>query len=39
MKIMLNNGADLLIRTDDDYVAVDLAATEDCLKLLWHAAA
>jgi rhodanese-related sulfurtransferase len=38
MKIMLDNGADPLIRSDDDYLAVELAATEDCLALLRHTA-
>lgn len=36
MKLLLDNGADPMIRTDDDYLAVELAATEDCLKLLRH---
>lgn len=36
MKLLLDNGADPLIRTDDDYLAVELAATEECLKLLRH---
>jgi rhodanese-related sulfurtransferase len=39
MQILLANGADPLIRTDDDYLAVDLAATEECLRLLRHTAA
>lgn len=39
MQILLENGADPLIRTDDDYLAVELAATLDCLKLLRHTAA
>lgn len=34
MKLLLAAGADPYIRTDDDYLAVELAATEDCLKLL-----
>jgi len=38
MKILLDNGADPFIRTDDDYLAVELAATEECLKLLRHTA-
>ena len=38
MKILLNNGADPLIRTDDDYLAVELSATEACLELLRHTA-
>ena len=37
-QILLENGADPLIRTDDDYLAVELAATMDCLKLLRHTA-
>jgi len=36
MRLLLENGADPLIRTDDDYLAVELAATEECLKLLRH---
>jgi rhodanese-related sulfurtransferase len=39
MKILLENGADPLIRTDDDYLAVELASTAECLKLLRHTAA
>lgn len=39
MKLLLENGADPLIRTDDDYLAVELAATEECLKLLRHTTA
>jgi len=39
MQILLQNGADPLIRTDDDYLAVELAATVDCLRLLRHTAA
>ncbi|MBI1174029.1 MAG: hypothetical protein GC139_02045 [Sideroxydans sp.] len=39
MKVLLENGADPLIRTDDDYLAVELAATLDCLKLLRYTAA
>ena len=38
MKLLLDNGADPLIRTDDDYLAVDLAATAECLQLLRHTA-
>jgi len=38
MKILLDNGADPFIRSNDDYLAVDLAATEECLKLLRHTA-
>lgn len=34
MKILLENGADPYLRTDDDYLAVELAATEECLRLL-----
>lgn len=36
MAILLENGADPLIRTDDDYLAAELAATEECLQLLRH---
>ncbi|CAG0951230.1 Thiosulfate sulfurtransferase GlpE [Methylophilaceae bacterium] len=36
MKILLENGADPHIRTDDDYLAAELAATEECLQLLRH---
>lgn len=39
MKLLLKNGADPLIRTDDDYLAVELAATAECLQLLRHTAA
>lgn len=39
MKLLLENGADPLIRTDDDYLAVELAATAECLQLLRHTAA
>ena len=38
MQILLQNGADPMIRTDDDYLAVELAATPDCLRLLRHTA-
>jgi len=38
MKIMLKNGADPYIRNDDDYLAVELAANEECLKFLRHTA-
>ena len=36
MKLLLENGADPLIRTDDNYLAGELAATEECLQLLRH---
>lgn len=36
LRLLLENGADPLIRTDDDYLAVDLASTEACLRLLRH---
>lgn len=36
MQLLLENGADPMIRTDDDYLAVELAATEECLSLLRH---
>lgn len=39
MKLLLDNGADPFIRTDDDYLAVELAATVECLQLLRHTAA
>lgn len=38
MKLLLDNGADPMIRTDDDYLAVELAATTECLGLLRHTA-
>lgn len=38
-KLLLENGADPMIRTDDDYLAVELAATVECLQLLRHTAA
>jgi len=38
MQILLQSGADPMIRTDDDYLAVELAATLDCLRLLRHTA-
>ncbi|OIQ86312.1 ankyrin repeat protein [mine drainage metagenome] len=38
MKLLLENGVDPLIRTHDDYLAVDLAATAECLQLLRHTA-
>ncbi|MEQ1600720.1 MAG: hypothetical protein HOP04_03280 [Methylophilaceae bacterium] len=37
-KLLLENGADPMIRTDDDYLAVELAATTECLRLLRHTA-
>lgn len=39
MQLLLDHGADPMIRTDDDYLAVELAATEECLKLLRHTTA
>ena len=39
MKLLLENGADPLIRSDDDYLAVELVATAECLQLLRHTAA
>lgn len=39
MQILLENGADPLIRTDDDYLAVELAATAECLQMLRYTAA
>lgn len=38
LKLLLDAGADTLIRTDDDYLAVELAATVECLELLRHTA-
>jgi rhodanese-related sulfurtransferase len=38
MKILLDNGADPYIRNDDDFLAVELSATEACLELLRHTA-
>jgi rhodanese-related sulfurtransferase len=38
MKILLDSGADPFIRTDDDFMAVELAATKECLGLLRHTA-
>lgn len=38
MNILLENGADPFIRTDDNYLAVELAATTECLQLLRHTA-
>lgn len=38
MKILLDHGADPFIRTDDDFMAVELAATPECLQLLRHTA-
>ncbi|HEY3327551.1 MAG TPA: ankyrin repeat domain-containing protein [Novimethylophilus sp.] len=39
MTLLLKSGANPLIRTDDDYLAVELAATAECLQLLRHTAA
>ncbi|MFA6179325.1 MAG: ankyrin repeat domain-containing protein [Candidatus Methylopumilus sp.] len=38
-RLLLDNDADALIRTDDDYLAVELSATTECLQLLRHTAA
>lgn len=38
-RLLLENEADALIRTDDDYLAVELSATTECLQLLRHTAA
>ena len=35
-KLLLDNGADPFIRNDDDFLAIELAASEECLKLLRH---
>ncbi|MDI1310415.1 MAG: ankyrin repeat domain-containing protein [Methylotenera sp.] len=37
-KLLLDHGADPFIRNDDDYLAIELAASEECLKLLRHTA-
>jgi rhodanese-related sulfurtransferase len=37
-KVLLDNGADPFIRNDDDFLAIELAASEECLKLLRHTA-
>ena len=37
-KQLLDNGADPFIRNDDNYLAIELAASEECLKLLRHTA-
>jgi ankyrin repeat protein len=37
-KMLLDNGADPFIRNDDDFLAIELAASEECLKLLRHTA-
>jgi rhodanese-related sulfurtransferase len=37
-KVLLVNGADPFIRNDDDFLAIELAASEGCLKLLRHTA-
>jgi uncharacterized protein len=38
LALLLGYGADATLRTGDDYMAVDLAATEACLRLLRHTA-
>ena len=37
-KILLENGADPFIRNDDDFLAIELAASEQCLSMLRHTA-
>ena len=37
-KLLLEKGADPFIRNDDDFLALELAASEECLKLLRHTA-
>jgi len=37
-KLLLDYGADPFIRNDDDFLAIELAASEECLKLLRHTA-
>ncbi|MFZ5504809.1 MAG: ankyrin repeat domain-containing protein [Pseudomonadota bacterium] len=39
LALLLDLGADPLLRTDDDYVAADLASTVECLQLLRHTVA
>lgn len=36
LALLLDLGADPLLRTDDDYLAADLASTVECLRLLRH---
>lgn len=38
LKLLLDNGADAMIRTDDEYLAVELSSTLECLELLRHTA-
>ena len=38
LKLLLEHGADAFIRNDDDFLAIELAASEACLKLLRHTA-
>lgn len=38
LQLLLENGADPTLRNEDDFLAIELAATEDCLNLLRHAA-
>lgn len=39
LALLLDLGADPMQRTDDDYLAADLASTAECLKLLRHTVA
>ena len=39
LALLLDLGADPLLRTDDDYLAADLASTVECLQLLRHTVA
>ena len=38
MSMLLDYGADAFIRNEDDYLAIELAASEECLRLLRHTA-
>lgn len=38
LKSLLDYGANAFIRNNDDYLAIELAASEECLKLLRHTA-
>jgi rhodanese-related sulfurtransferase len=38
MRMLLDFGADAFIRNEDDYLAIELAASEECLRLLRHTA-
>jgi rhodanese-related sulfurtransferase len=38
MSMLLDFGADAFIRNEDDYLAIELAASEECVRLLRHTA-